>query len=918
MKPRDKQHEKAEAARNREAIARDNAAAALRKRAEAALKLERQRRHKEAIARVDDLAATHKESALVLHLAGYIHDAAARRAVSAGDSQTMSRHIVTAHNHLDKARRLVPNCIAISNLFANVLLMAVKPDEAEKMARAAVNMASPVDPADNSVLYTVRSNAAMDQRVEDCRKSARDTLSTIERYIPRFVRNKALELDAQGPSSEAVKKAKELAKRHPSSSRAQLLSAHMQLRRICSLGPGMDRRPLLDSIRKDVEEAIASSFGGSLVFALFHAKLCFVLGLYKTFSFECIRAFAMTETVDPNLEDVPPDSVQGDELNDRVDSVYNELVCLLLKLSVVADGFWRSMPSEEQDGFLSVRLVELHKYYDTNFRNYGWDAEATIADALSFAKSNKSWRFWVCPSCAGNESLLDPDTLLEHMNSKHLPGLLSVFGSERSQYIITDVYLDQITFYQDSEGDHFCRFNKADYVLKHLSLPSGELSFSELKEEKCIRLKEILEEIEDKLKLLPADKCSSEFDEARREVQNLWFQFVEISMFDYRLIIMAFAKPFIWTKLLQSLSKDKAASKISNDDIDVIFSRGEVHAEDRMGRQPNSNIADVQSGVNSASNLLGQVVTGSLSLSSEQTTIISIYQKSIEALDKDTNGIFILNFIIQMLWNLRCFRDEFLKRRPACTLPSHEGPCISQMLHAIFTAWEKDDHHITDSLISIRDTICKVLDDSTVVQNVEVNTSSYVVTNILNGLKMPEVFLEIHLVNFPCDTKVFETLRQAANPEKELCNKEIICGEDKSFTDDKCRQADQFPVSMPEFSTLAVHIVPSEEGHQNTFLKAILSDPDLVFFRIWNTTPDKVKLKCTFVSMISLGVTQQIYQFGRLVSIVRNQNKWLLFIYDKAEAIEFNSLEELVDRYAPYLDEIHPGVCFFDNVKIAR
>ena len=133
---------------------------------------------------------------------------------------------------------------------------------------------------------------------------------------------------------------------------------------------------------------------------------------------------------------------------------------------------------------------------------------------------------------------------------------------------------------------------------------------------------------------------------------------------------------------------------------------------------------------------------GSSSQSSEDKTIISIYQKSIEVLDKDTDDVFILNFIfqvaecwyiamsfdahlflilyeyVQMLWNLRCFRDEFLKRRPVCTLPCHEGACISQMLYGIFSAWEKDDHRITDSLISVRDTICQVLNDSTVIENV--------------------------------------------------------------------------------------------------------------------------------------------------------------------------------------------------------
>ena len=140
--------------------------------------------------------------------------------------------------------------------------------------------------------------------------------------------------------------------------------------------------------------------------------------------------------------------------------------------------------------------------------------------------------------------------------------------------------------------------------------------------------------------------------------------------------------------------------------------------------------------------LILQSHPGSSSQSFEERTIISIYRKSIEVLDKDTDGVFILNFIIQvdeswhmamsfdahlllilyeyvqMLWNLRCFRDEFLKRRPVCTLPRHEGPCISQMLYNIFSAWEKDDHHITHSLISIRDRIYPGLNDITVIQNV--------------------------------------------------------------------------------------------------------------------------------------------------------------------------------------------------------
>jgi len=214
------------------------------------------------------------------------------------------------------------------------------------------------------------------------------------------------------------------------------------------------------------------------------------------------------------------------------------------------------------------------------------------------------------------------------MNSKHLRKLRSVFDSKLSEYVIQDDYLDQITFYQDSEGRHFFRFNKTDYVFAHLSLPTEEMSIAGVQEKICEQGKEILEEIKVKLNRLPADKLrANKFDKACHEIQDLWDRFVRTSILDYRLTIMTFARPFIWTKLLQSLSEDKAASKISNADIDKIFPNVvdicEVHAEDNVGRleiHPNSNIADVQSDTsglkylpssaneNSSSDLLGTLL----------------------------------------------------------------------------------------------------------------------------------------------------------------------------------------------------------------------------------------------------------------------------------------------------------------------
>ncbi|KAM0863060.1 hypothetical protein ACQ4PT_044846 [Festuca glaucescens] len=478
----------------------DRAAAALRREAEAALRLQVEGHHEEAIARVDGLAARHEGSALVLHLAVLVHHAVSR----ADQEATAQHHVRAALGYLAKAKRLVPNCVSISDHLARALYMAAKVDEAEREAREAIDMASPVDPADNNVAYAVGGglSSTRDQRVLSCRLSALDTLTSIQHWKLHHLVTDVLDLHDADGAREAVKKAKDLAKH---------------------------------------------TFGGSLVLAMFHAKLCFVLGLYEASHLECARAFATPEPADPMSEDVPPHSVQGDTFDDRVLSVDEELGRLLDKLFLVAHDFRCSMTSEKQSGFLSVRLLDLQEYYDKEYESYQWAAR-TISDALSFANNNRSWRFWICPFCAGIK-LSNPESLLEHMNSKHLCKLRSVFGSKLSEYVILDDSLDEITVYQDSEGHHCLRFNNTEYVFARLSVPTQEMSIARILEKKRERGKEILEEIKHKLKRLPANKLSAEFDKARPEIQDLWHAFVRISFLDYRIVIKTFAKPFIWVKV---------------------------------------------------------------------------------------------------------------------------------------------------------------------------------------------------------------------------------------------------------------------------------------------------------------------------------------------------------------------------------
>lgn len=73
----------------------------------------------------------------------------------------------------------------------------------------------------------------------------------------------------------------------------------------------------------------------------------------------------------------------------------------------------------------------------------------------------------------------------------------------------------------------------------------------------------------------------------------------------------------------------------------------------------------------------------------------------------------------QSLWNLRRFRNEFLRRPPACFNLMHEGPCITEQLYEIFSACEKNEHYrMTLLLTDVKTTLCKIVDDNNIFQKV--------------------------------------------------------------------------------------------------------------------------------------------------------------------------------------------------------
>ena len=63
---------------------------------------------------------------------------------------------------------------------------------------------------------------------------------------------------------------------------------------------------------------------------------------------------------------------------------------------------------------------------------------------------------------------------------------------------------------------------------------------------------------------------------------------------------------------------------------------------------------------------------------------------------------------MQSFCNLRHFRDKSLTE-PLAWIPSADNICIAQQFYEIFTSWEKNDHHLTDVVLTCMKTLlCRV------------------------------------------------------------------------------------------------------------------------------------------------------------------------------------------------------------------
>uniref|UniRef100_J3N9G3 DUF629 domain-containing protein n=1 Tax=Oryza brachyantha TaxID=4533 RepID=J3N9G3_ORYBR len=517
--------------------------------------------YKEAILRAGELAAKHGGSALVLNLVGELQKAMHR------DSALVS---------FAAAAKLAPNCIDTAVSHASMLFESERYVEAQVELLRALAISDPVDPAEHNVGYGLCSDLTSAERLRDARARARNAMESFTTFIcEEFVPTESIRvLDAiklgREVAATAYDLAKGLATSFQFSGRAQFLRAYVYLKRVRGFDPAIDKRPFLRRTSRMLQDSVIA-FRRSLVIALFHAKLLFVLGEYADAERACHRALAIESPDDPKEHDLPPGSVSGEEYDDRVSCVKNQLRTLIKKIIFVGASYSRLPSYEKEDSLMSVKVKPLLELCNATDKSLA----KTITDALRFFKKNNSWSFWICPlsaRCDGRE-FVDTPSLWKHLCSKHperLWGKLeSILGPKLCESERDCFALEWITFSQDQDQHDIFRLVKMDGMFDSLirrAYVGAEPNLVEMRTDKCREGAEILEGIKRRLGALPADISSSQFDDARSGIQNMWLNFLKISVLDYREFMYPVAK------LKKGMTDNpNIVGHISDSKIDSIF-----------------------------------------------------------------------------------------------------------------------------------------------------------------------------------------------------------------------------------------------------------------------------------------------------------------------------------------------------------
>uniref|UniRef100_A0ACD5XHM3 Uncharacterized protein n=1 Tax=Avena sativa TaxID=4498 RepID=A0ACD5XHM3_AVESA len=697
-----------------------------------AVRLQGERKYAEALTRATALARANPGSALAHNLAGNFHVRTSTAAEGpSGDEEDasafVSRHRRAAVDSFAAAARIAPNCVMSGFLHAEALAADQRFSDAmlELFRVTSTPETKQVDPMVHHVAYdflvATNAKARKTDAVHNATVLMEDLASRINNEIVPLEAVKLL--DGTAAVDQVQARAKLLSEMYPYSVRAQLLRVHIDLEQARAVDQAVRRKGLLRRILALTSHA-AGNFETSLLVALFHAKVLFALDQFDKSESECRRALRMEEPMDPNFEDIPPAiSVPGADYESRVSSVKKQIRVLLKRIIVVAAVCWSSIKStqhgERVDRVISVRVDTLQGHY----AGIDQAAAKTISDALRFLKNQGSWSFFICPNsrCDGKK-FVNTESLWQHMSNKHrdelwekLQSVLDPHFSENASK--DDHSLDGITLCQDSGQHDIFQLPRVQDMFESLLLsPSIGIRaepLAEMRQRKCRDGSEILEDIKEKLKMLPDDAPSIEFEEFCFGIQNLWLMFLKVSLLDYREVILPLARSFQWIQMKESIS-------LSAKNLGRIIGHANI-----------------------------DTISGTSGQSVKEIGSTSSYQQSLNVFSKNNadKDLSILSLTIRSLCNLRHFRDMLLTE-PLAWIPSVDNPCITQKFYEIFSSWEKNDHNLTDVVLTYMKTLlCGIVNCTTFFEKLQAGTNfaSEIVATILIGLHMSETFSRCRL-----------------------------------------------------------------------------------------------------------------------------------------------------------------------------
>ncbi|BAT14738.1 Os11g0599000 [Oryza sativa Japonica Group] len=875
--------------------------AALREEAAGILRLHHEGGFAAAMARAVELGLKHGGSALVLNLVGTLHQVnyTACRVMSCcsgggawsgkeGSAEDEEEHKRAALSAFAAAAWLAPNCVDIAVSHAEMLSEVERYEEAYVELLRALGISDPADPAAHDVVYDVcDGETTLAERLGKAKVRTHRAIERLAELIcARFIPAESLRvLDGiklgGDAAARARARAKHLATTYPFAPRAHLLRAHVDLERVRGLDPAIDKRRFLRRTLDMVQDT-AYEFQRSLVIALFRAKLMFVLDQYDDAECECHRALAIESPFDPVVDDLPPGSVSGADYDARVCFVRNQLRTLIKKIIFSAAIYWRTLTSEDEDSLISVRvkpLIQLCNRTDMS-------SAKTITDAVRFFKGNNSWSFLICPlssRCDGRK-FVDTSSLWGHLCNKHPEGhwrkLQSVLGSKLSENTsVGDCSLEWITFGQDSEKHDIFRLIKINDMfdsLIRLTAGGTEPDLVEMRTEKCREGAEILEGIKKRLGTLPTDTSSSQFDEARVGIQNMWLKFLKVSVLDYRGVI------FPLGKLKKRMAGDpNIVGHISASKIDPIFDDAPSARCRNVSVGHDSNPSDA--------NKMGTASQQNLKTSFSNETLKSgkDHQESEVCVENGSSGakvdtpmdvegieMEIAEILANMEQNLQLEETDSKSTEEMSSTTGNENVDVNK--------------EITDKDLFILHPIIQLQSGKRI--------ASEVVATVFQGLHISEASLHF-CFNSEIEGRVINSFADLP-----VLYDQQLCFEDNCEYCGSSKKVDVSPFNTPHFFTIGLDWFGGSEdqGRLSELLVGIAHPLDIKLL----CKGVRFSANYSLASMIS-------YADGRYVCFARNQDKWLICDAENVEAAD--SWELLLERFS--VCRLQPEVLFFEVIK---